>query len=114
MLLCYVTSKFFSFFFCHSKLFILPHCREFIEDILNRFNRSKNSANVLEQEVVHKPGLHDFLRVNLNGDRQYLLSIKLNHFALFIFTDNGEEIQEFFYVSLSCIQVTATNGGIGG
>ena len=62
---------------------------------LNHFGRSmEDVADVLEQEITHEAAAHNLARVDLAWDREHLFGVQLHHFAVFVFADYGEEVQQ--------------------
>ena len=81
--------------------------RQLFNNIFDDIRRAKDVADILEEEVAHEAAANDLLTFQSARDRQYLCRVELNHFALFIFTENREEVQQAFNISLSIFGGTA-------
>ena len=66
--------------------------RQLFYNILDDIRRAEDIADILEEEVAHETTANDLLTFQSARDRQYLCRVELNHFALFIFTENREEV----------------------
>lgn len=51
-------------------------------------------ADVLEQEITHEAAAHNLARVDLAWDGEHLFGVQIHHFAVFVFADYGEEVQQ--------------------
>ena len=68
---------------------------EIVDDIDNLPGCVKDTGYIGKQEVWHKSSLNDFSGMNVPGDCQNGLSIKLGHWSLTVFPVNREEIEKF-------------------
>ena len=100
-------------FFLDFLLFRLVHRGELCNNVHNRLRSAEDVGNVLEQIVGHKSAIHNFCGANLSRNRKHLFGIQLHHLAVFILTDDREEVQQFLDVLFAGFGITATIGGAG-
>ena len=69
-------------------------------------------TDVLEKIIGHKSTIYHFRGLNLSWDGQYFGRIQSNHFPIFIFPDDREEIQQFLDVLFSGFCIAMTGGSV--
>lgn len=87
-------------FFLDFLLFRLVHGGELCNNVHDLLRSAEDIGNILKQIVGHKSAIHNFCGANLSRNRKYLFGIQLHHLAVFIFTDDREEVQQFLDVFL--------------
>ena len=100
-------------FFLDFLLFRFVHRGELCNNVHNRLRSTEDVGNVLEQIVGHKSAIHNFCGANLSRNRKHLFGIQFHHLAVFILTDDREEVQQFFDVLFAGFGITAPIGGAG-
>ena len=90
---------------CWCEWLWLLDCLHIIDDVDNLPRRTENTADVREQEIGHKPSLHNFPCVDVARNCENLLRIQLDHRAFIILAVDREEVQEFPDVLLTTVEV---------
>ena len=67
----------------------------------------------MEQIIGHKSAIHNFCGANLSRNRKHLFGIQLHHLAVFILTDDREEVQQFLDVLFAGFGISAPVGCAG-
>ena len=76
--------------------------------------RIEDIGDILEQEIRHKATANNFQRTYLSRNGQHLFSVQLDHLAVFVLTDDREEIEQFTDILLSLVAVALTAGSTAG
>ena len=100
-------------FFLDFLLFRFIHGGELCNNVHNRLRSTEDVGNVLEQIIGHKSAIHNFCGANLSRNRKHLFGIQLHHLAVFILTDDREEVQQFLDVLFAGFGISAPVGCAG-
>ena len=92
-------------------LFLLFNRRKLINNIKCIF-RNIEHVTYIEQEIAHKSSTNNLLGTNLSRYGQHLFWIKRYQITIFIFCNDGEEIQQFMYILLSLLYRPASTGSV--